>query len=59
LAADHLDLAHWGARIDFLATYAAEHIDGALIAKEFEAMLGCKVRETGLKKDIIQRYVLK
>ena len=43
LVADHLDLTQWGARIDFLSTYAAEHADGTKIAKELESMLGCQV----------------
>ena len=30
-------------RLDFLATYAAEHIDGGLIARELETILGCQV----------------
>ena len=29
--------------MDFLATYAAEHIDGGLIARELETILGCQV----------------
>ena len=39
----------WMDRLDFLATYAAEHIDGGLIARELETMLGCHV---GLAKDL-------
>ena len=36
-------------RLDFLATYAAEHIDGGLIARELQTILGCHV---GLAKDL-------
>ena len=36
-------------RLDFLATYAAEHIDGGLISRELQTMLGCHV---GLTKDL-------
>ncbi len=44
---DHLDTSRPGGRLDFLATYAAENRDGAIIAKELETMLGCQV---GLKQ---------
>ena len=37
------------ARLDFLATYAAEHIDGGLIASELQTILGCHV---SLAKDL-------
>ena len=43
------DLDDWSARIDFLATYMAEQIDGGLLAKELEALLGCQV---GLSKNL-------
>jgi hypothetical protein len=36
-------------RLDFLATYAAEHIDGGLIARELQTILGCQV---SLAKDL-------
>ena len=35
--------------MDFLATYMAEQIDGGLLAKELEALLGCQV---GLSKNL-------
>ena len=35
--------------MDFLATYAAEHIDGGLIASELQTILGCHV---SLAKDL-------
>ena len=35
--------------MDFLATYMAEQIDGGLLAKELEALLGCHV---GLSKNL-------
>ena len=37
-------------RLDFLATYAAEKVDGGLIARELETMLGCHV---GMSKDLL------
>ena len=43
------DLDDWSARVDFLATYMAEQIDGGLLAKELEALLGCHV---GLSKNL-------
>ena len=43
LVADHLDISKVGTRLDFLATYAAENRDGAIMAKELETMLGCQV----------------
>jgi hypothetical protein len=52
--ADHLDLTQWGVRVDFLATYAAEHVDGARIAKELESMLGCQVRKHKDKQIIVK-----
>ena len=39
----------WSARVDFLATYMAEQIDGGLLAKELESLLGCQV---GLSKNL-------
>jgi hypothetical protein len=44
LVAECLDLDDWSARMDFLATYMAEQIDGGLLAKELEAMLNCQER---------------
>ena len=44
LVGECVDLADWGARLDFLATYMAEQIDGGLLAKELEQMLNCQVR---------------
>ena len=35
--------------MDFLATYMAEQIDGGLLAKELESLLGCQV---GLSKNL-------
>ena len=35
--------------MDFLATYAAVNLDGALIAKEMTSIVGCQV---GLTKDL-------
>ena len=35
--------------MDFLATYAAVNLDGALIAKEITGVIGCQV---GLSKDL-------
>lgn len=43
LVADFLDKDDWGARIDFLATYAAEQIDGGLIARALQQMLEVQV----------------
>ena len=45
----HLDLNNWSARVDFLATYAAEHIDGNLICRTMKQILGCEV---GMIKDL-------
>ena len=35
--------------MDFLATYAAVNLDGALISKEITGIMGCQV---GLSKDL-------
>ena len=35
--------------MDFLATYAAVNLDGALISKEITSIMGCQV---GLSKDL-------
>lgn len=35
--------------MDFLATYCAEHIDGGLISRELQNLLGCRV---GFSKDL-------
>lgn len=43
LVNDLIDHTDWSARVDFLATYMAEQIDGGLLAKELEGMLGCQV----------------
>ena len=43
------DMDDWSARVDFLATYMAEQIDGGLLAKELESLLGCQV---GLSKNL-------
>ena len=40
---------NWSARMDFLATYAAVNLDGALISKEITSIMGCQV---GLSKDL-------
>ena len=45
----HLDMDNWSARVDFLATYAAEQIDGNLICRTLKQMLGCEV---GMIKDL-------
>lgn len=48
---DNIDRADWSARVDFLATYMAEQIDGGLLAKELEAMLGgCQVKKITFSK---------
>ena len=41
--------SNWSARMDFLATYAAVNLDGALISKEITGIMGCQV---GLSKDL-------
>lgn len=41
--------SNWSCRLDFLATYAAVNLDGALIAKEITALIGCQV---GLSRDL-------
>ena len=49
LVRDFIDLADWSARLDFLATYMAEQLDGGLLAKELEQMLNLQV---GLSKNL-------
>lgn len=49
LVAACLDLDDWSSRVDFLATYMAEQVDGGFLAKELEAMLACHV---GLSKSL-------
>ena len=41
--------SNWGARLDFLATYAAVNLDGAMIAKEITSLMGIPV---GLSSDL-------
>ena len=41
--------SNWGARLDFLATYAAVNLDGAMIAKEITSLMGLPV---GLSSDL-------
>jgi hypothetical protein len=43
LIRDYVDLTNWSARIDFLSTYMAEQVDGGLLGKELEELLGCHV----------------
>ncbi|XP_040565280.1 serine/threonine-protein kinase Nek8 [Lepeophtheirus salmonis] len=43
LVEEFLDKSDPNARIDFLASYAAEHVDGGLISKELESLLNVEV----------------
>ena len=49
LVKEFLDKENWSARLDFLATYMAEQIDGGLLAKELETMLDVHV---GMSKNL-------
>lgn len=49
IATDFIDLENWSSRLDFLATYMAEQINGGLLAKELETLLGCQV---GMSKNL-------
>ncbi len=54
LVRDHVDLGDWSARMDFLATYLAEQIDGGLLAKELETMLGCQVIKESKERSVLE-----
>eukprot|EP00094_Tigriopus_californicus_P004958 TCALIF_04774-PA protein Name:"Similar to nek8 Serine/threonine-protein kinase Nek8 (Danio rerio)" AED:0.11 eAED:0.12 QI:30/0.66/0.28/0.85/0.83/0.71/7/0/1060 len=49
IVTDFIDLENWSSRLDFLATYMAEQINGGLLAKELETLLGCQV---GMSKNL-------